>query len=87
MLDGMLGYPAKLYDGSWIEWGQMATSDKSGALTPASTWRTDTAARTENLTYNVDATPTPFVVDVIAGANSTAANANEVNTTDAAVCN
>ncbi len=39
-LDGVLNYPVKLYDGAWIEWGQM-TAAWSGALDADSPWRTD----------------------------------------------
>lgn len=83
VLDGMLGWPAKLYDGSWMEWGQMATVAKGGPLADASPWRTDTAALTANLTYAVD---NALTVDPIAGANSTSLRADLVNVTDASVC-
>lgn len=83
ILDGMLGYPAKLYDASWIEWGQMASSAKGGALADTSQWRTDLAALSDPITYNAD---NAFAVDTIVGANSTALRADMVNLADAAAC-
>lgn len=67
ILDGLLGYPVKLYDASWIEWGYLADEAKMGALDASSPWRTDCTAadaacaangipiRSEPVTYNVDA--------------------------------
>jgi hypothetical protein len=81
ILDGMLGWPAKLYDGSWMEWGQMAPTAKGGPLADTSSWRTDTL--TASLTYSVDAGQT---VDPILGANSNALRADLVNVTDASAC-
>lgn len=83
ILDGMLGYPAKLYDASWIEWGQMATVAKGGALAEGSPWRTDTATRSSPITYAVD---NALTVDSIAGASSFALRADMVNVTDASAC-
>jgi len=40
----ILGYPAKMYDGSWIQWGQLANNqDKNGTeiLPEENKWRTD----------------------------------------------
>ncbi len=82
-LDGVLGYPVKIYDGGWIEWGQMATSAKNGALAAASPWRTDTAALSESIIYNVD---NGFTVDQISSANSFANRADLVNVTDSSIC-
>ena len=54
----ILHVDAKLFDGSWIEWGRLAgkegTVDVNGdlLLREDSPWRTDTAALTEKLTYN-----------------------------------
>lgn len=79
----MLGYPAKLYDASWLEWGQMADVAKDGGLAANSPWRTDTLARSGVVTYNVD---NGFVVEKLTGANSFALRADEVNVTDAAAC-
>lgn len=44
-----------MYDGSWIEWGYLADSAEGGALPADSPWRTDTAARSDSITYNQDA--------------------------------
>lgn len=78
-LDAVLGWPVKIYDGAWIEWGQMATNDSTldGSLDPDSPWRTDNADRTESLSYNKG--PIPPV-----GANSYAPHANLINTEDGA---
>ena len=86
ILDGMLGWPAKLYDASWIEWGQMASSAKGGALSDDSPWRTDTPARSEAVTYTADSTLGPTAVDPVLGADSKALRADMVNVTDAAAC-
>jgi 3-mercaptopyruvate sulfurtransferase SseA len=77
-LDAVLGWPVKIYDGAWIEWGQMATNDSAidGSLDPASPWRTDNA-RTESLSYNKG--PIESV-----GTNSYAPHANLINTSDSA---
>ncbi len=96
ILDGMLGYPAALYDASWLEYGQMATKTKGGALEDNSPWRTDTAARTSTATtdgpaYTVDTldavTSLPvYTVDSIKGANSYALRADTVNVIDSSTC-
>ena len=51
----ILGQNTRMYDGSWIQWGKMATTvDTNGnAMLPSdSAWRTDDERYTENLTYN-----------------------------------
>lgn len=53
----VLGYPTRMYDGSWIQWGKMANAvDTNGIeLLPAeSEWRVDTPVYTESLVYNSD---------------------------------
>jgi hypothetical protein len=83
MLDGVLGYPSKLYDASWIEWGQMTGEPgKGGALAPDSPWRTDVAGLSAAVTYNADT----LAVDTIAGASSYALRADMVNVADSSVC-
>ncbi len=82
MLDGILGYPAKLYDSSWIEWGQMAGVSSGGNLPDNSPWRTDTAARSASVTLN-NAT---FTVEPLVGANAYALRADAVNVTDSSAC-
>jgi len=79
----MLGYPAKLYDGSWLEWGQMADVAKDGGLAATSPWRTDTPERSGVVTYNVD---NGFVVEELTGANSFSLRADGINLTDTATC-
>jgi hypothetical protein len=83
ILDGMLGYPAKLYDASWIEWGQMATVAKGGALAESSPWRTDAPQRSGVITYALDNT---LAVEPLTGANSYALRADMVNVTDSSAC-
>lgn len=83
ILDGLLGYPAKLYDASWIEWGQMATNLKGGGLADDSPWRTDTPQRTPVVTYAAD---NALTVEPLVGASSYALRADMVNVIDAAAC-
>ncbi len=40
-LDGVLNYPVKIYDGGWLEWGQMTSTALLGGLADTSPWRTD----------------------------------------------
>jgi len=81
-LDAVLGWKAKIYDGAWIEWGQMASNDPAidGSLENDSPWRTDIDALSESINYN------KREVAPVAGANSFAAHANLINETDKAVC-
>jgi 3-mercaptopyruvate sulfurtransferase SseA len=51
----VLGYPAKVYDGAWIEWGSLSSAtDHNGAsvLPSTSPWLTDIAAQSDNVTMN-----------------------------------
>jgi hypothetical protein len=66
-----------------MEWGQMATTLKGGALADGSQWRTDTAELTASITYAVD---NALTVDSIVGANSSSLRADLVNVTDSSVC-
>jgi len=77
-LDAVLNWPVKIYDGAWIQWGQMATNDSSidGSLDPTSPWRADNSDRTESLSYNKGP------IDPL-GANSYAPHANLINAEDA----
>jgi 3-mercaptopyruvate sulfurtransferase SseA len=53
VIDGILGWPVALYDGSWAQWGQLSgNSNVKGQLKADSPWRTDIAGRTDNLVYN-----------------------------------
>ena len=48
-LDGILGWPAAFYDGSWTQWGQLSgNTTLYGRLDPNSPWRTDIASRTDS---------------------------------------
>lgn len=54
-LDGILGWPAALYDGSWSQWGQLSgDASMKGQLSPFSPWRTDTAGRSDLIAYNYE---------------------------------
>jgi len=48
----MMGWKVQLYDASWSQWGQLAGVSNGGYLPDNSTWRTDTAARSEVMTFN-----------------------------------
>jgi hypothetical protein len=61
----------------------MATQAEDGGLTADSPWRTDTAARSEAITYNKEAGKTVFK---LTGADSYALRADLVNVTDSSVC-
>jgi len=82
-LDAALGWPAKIYDGAWIEWGQMADAAKMGGLAADSPWRTDTVLRSEAVNYNVD---NALTVEQLAGADSYAPQGDAINDYDSAVC-
>ncbi len=83
VLDGILGYPVKLYDGAWIEWGQMADESYDGALKSDSPWKTNTSSRSEAITYNKEAGKT---VEKLLNANSYALRADMVNVSDSTAC-
>jgi hypothetical protein len=83
ILDGMLGYPAALYDASWIEYGQMVGVEKGGALANDSQWRTDTTLRSGVITYAVD---NGVTVDTPTGVSSYSLRADMVNVNDSWVC-
>ncbi len=51
-IDGVLGWNVENYDGSWSQWGMLASTANCGPLDPSSPWRTDTPQRTANLTFN-----------------------------------
>lgn len=52
-LDGVLGWPARNYDASWSQWGQLAGDPVNGKeIDPNSPWRTDIPSRSENIVYN-----------------------------------
>ncbi len=51
----ILGYPTRMYDGSWIQWGKMANAlDTNGQeLLPSDTsWRVDVSEYSESVIYN-----------------------------------
>ena len=58
-LDGILGWKAVWYDGSWSQWGQMsANSDNEGKLPASAAWATDIPELSELIVYNLDKTVT-----------------------------
>ncbi|ADH87107.1 selenite/tellurite reduction operon rhodanese-like protein ExtH [Desulfurivibrio alkaliphilus] len=81
-LDAVLRWPAKIYDGAWVQWGMMARNDMNygGALMPDSPWRTDTTARSEAINYE------NRIVEPLANADSFAPRANLINETDKNTC-
>lgn len=53
VLDGILGWKAVWYDGSWSQWGQMSALAASGGRLPASSvWATDVPELSELVVYN-----------------------------------
>jgi 3-mercaptopyruvate sulfurtransferase SseA len=78
-LDAVLGWPVKIYDGAWIQWGQMATNDSTldGSLDPDSPWRADNSDRTESLAYNKGPIP-------MTGSEDYNPHANIINVEDSA---
>lgn len=53
VLDGILGWNAVWYDGSWSQWGQMSASTANGGKLPATAvWATDVPELSELVVYN-----------------------------------
>jgi hypothetical protein len=53
VLDGILGWNAVWYDGSWSQWGQMSKVTANGGRLPASAvWSTDIPELSELVVYN-----------------------------------
>ena len=86
-LDGVLNYPVRLYDGGWLEWGQMAGADKGdlAANSPWATDRTDSVA-SASVTYNADNAVTVDALSSYSFVDSSASSADEVNQEDALIC-
>ena len=58
-MDGILGWNAVWYDGSWSQWGQMSTFTANGGKLPASAvWATDVPELSELVVYNFGKTVT-----------------------------
>ena len=58
VLDGILGWPAAIYDGSWVQWGQLSgNTNMKGQLNASSPWRTDIAGRSDLINYNFESLP------------------------------
>ena len=74
VLDAILDWPVSLYDGSWSQWGQMA-SGNGGMLTADSPWRTDVPSRSELVVYTNDATAGPVFYT---SATGTVSNLNDM---------
>ena len=77
-LDASLGWDTKIYDGAWIQWGQMAGISNGGALDDTSPWLTDTAARSGVVAYNAAVVP-------LAYADSDAPGADAINQIDTGI--
>lgn len=57
VFDGILGWDAKLYVGSWSQWGKMSdNADKGGELPAGSEWAVENGDYMEEINYNADAT-------------------------------
>lgn len=55
ILDGILGWPAAVYDGSWGQWGQLSGEAAAmGQLAANSPWRTDIPSRSYLYKYNYE---------------------------------
>jgi len=81
-LDAILGWPAKIYDGAWLQWGMMARNDLNygGALAPDSPWRTDRTDRSGKIVYN------NRIISPESDVDSFAPAANLINEEDKAAC-
>jgi 3-mercaptopyruvate sulfurtransferase SseA len=84
-LDAVLNWQVKIYDGGWLQWGQMAGIDAStgGQLEEGSPWRADIPGRSGAINYNK---PNGFVVEQKDNYNSYAKQADEINRLDSVVC-
>jgi 3-mercaptopyruvate sulfurtransferase SseA len=61
----IMGYPTRIYDGGWIQWGKMAHREDANGSTlipEKSPWRTDIDKYSEAITYN-GATSTVHITD------------------------
>jgi len=85
VLDGALNWPAKLYDGGWSQWGQMAGNSlqKGGMLQEDSPWRTDSPARSESISYNKSF---GFAIEASGNYNSYAQQGDAINRLDLESC-
>jgi len=81
-LDGILEWPVKMYDGSWLEWGNL--SDEEGTLASDSPWRTDNPTYSEQI--NPDGSTLKNPEKTREGADSYAPNAKKINEEDKAAC-
>lgn len=65
-LDGILGWNAVWYDGSWSQWGQMSADSANGGKLPAgSVWATDVPELSEQVVYNYGKTVTISGVETV----------------------
>jgi len=74
----ILGYPHRVYDGAWAEWGDLSNSvdsDNKTGLASDSVWLTDNTTRSYNVTYPTGDNNTGVVPTVI---NSDAASATAI---------
>ncbi len=74
----ILGYPTKIYDGAWIEWGQLALAANNANdsnLPEGSPWRTDLASVSTPINYNTPSTVESLEPDWLIDAYAASANA------------
>ncbi len=82
-LDGVLNYPVRVYDGGWLEWGQMAGGD-NGDLDADSKWRTEDPNSPLSAAVTFNATVKPL--SSYSFVDSDAKHANAVNEEDRVIC-
>ena len=85
ILDAVLNWSVKIYDGGWVQWGQMAgiAADTGGHIEEGSPWRTDISGRSEAINYNK---PNGYMIKQMEQYTSFAKQADEINKNDSAVC-
>jgi len=84
-LDGILGWDAVVYDGSWSQWGSLSDQVAKGGKLPAgSMWATDVAELMDVVIYNKDAAKLvePARVSVPDAASPYDAGANNIEADD-----
>ncbi len=81
-LDGILEWPAKMYDGSWLEWGNLSAEE--GVLASDSPWRTDNPVYSDKI--NPDGATLKNPEKTREDADSYAPSAKKINEEDKAAC-
>lgn len=83
-LDGILEWPVKMYDGSWLEWGNL--SDEEGILESDSPWRTDNPTYSEVIDPAGATLSDPQRKRLQEVVDSFAPSAKKINEEDKAAC-